>query len=65
MCHEFVVTGTHLGDLPNLPATGRSVSVRGAAIEEVREGKISRHSDYYDMAAFLRQLGQLPSPPKP
>ena len=61
---EWVMSGTHKGDIPGLPATGKSFSVRGASIIEVHEGKIKRQSDYYDMASLLRQLGVMPvSPP--
>lgn len=59
---EWIMSGTHRGDLhihglPILPATGRSFSVRGVSVIEMRKGKIKRHSDYYDNASVLRQLG--------
>jgi steroid delta-isomerase-like uncharacterized protein len=60
-CWEWVMTGTHSGDLPNLPATGRTISVRGATVAEIRGDKISRVSDYYDRATVLRQLGVIPT----
>jgi steroid delta-isomerase-like uncharacterized protein len=62
-CREWVMTGTHSGDLPKLPATGRTIKVRGAGISEVKGDKISRHTDYYDMVTLLRQLGVLPPAP--
>jgi steroid delta-isomerase-like uncharacterized protein len=58
---EWIMTGTHTGDLPDLPATGKQVSVRGSSILELRDGKISRCSDYWDMATFLRQIGLMPT----
>jgi steroid delta-isomerase-like uncharacterized protein len=54
---EWVMTGTHTGNLPVLPTTGKTFSVRGATIAETEKGKIKRNSDYWDMATFLRQLG--------
>ena len=54
---EWVMTGTHTGDLPGLPATGKKFSVRGATVTEVIGGKIVRNADYWDLATFLRQLG--------
>jgi steroid delta-isomerase-like uncharacterized protein len=53
---EWTMSGTQKGDMPNLPATGKSFSIRGATILEIEHGKIRRCSDYWDMAAFLKQL---------
>jgi len=41
-------------------ATGKSFSVRGVTLFEVRKGKISLCREYYDAAAIMRQTGQLP-----
>ena len=58
---EWVMSGTHKGDLPGLPATGKSFSgIRGATIIELQGGKIRRNSDYWDSATFMRQVGLLP-----
>jgi steroid delta-isomerase-like uncharacterized protein len=54
---EWVMTGTQTGALPDLPATGKNFSVRGASIAQLKDGKILRNADYWDMAAFLGQLG--------
>lgn len=56
---EWTMTGTHHGDLGDLPATGRSFDVRGATVFQYRDGKISRCTDYWDMADLLRQLGAM------
>jgi predicted ester cyclase len=53
--------GTHRGDLPGMPATGKQVDVRGASILEFAGDRIRRCSDYWDMATFLKQLGLMPS----
>ena len=59
---EWVMSGTHKGDFPGMPATGkRFSSVRGATIIEVQAGKFRRNSDYWDAATFMRQVGLLPS----
>jgi steroid delta-isomerase-like uncharacterized protein len=43
---EWVMSGTHTGDFPGMPATGkRFSSVRGASILELQAGKIRRESD--------------------
>jgi steroid delta-isomerase-like uncharacterized protein len=54
---EWIMRGTHLGDRPGLPATGKSVEVRGASIFEFADGKIRRCSEYWDMSTLLKQLG--------
>ncbi len=61
-CVEGIMTGTHSdnGFPPDLPATRRVVSSRIVTIEEFREDEVIRHADYYDLYAFLRQLGVLP-----
>jgi steroid delta-isomerase-like uncharacterized protein len=59
-CEEFIFTGKHMGDFMGIPATGKSLSVRGVSIREVRDGKTSKISHYYDLATFMQQLGILP-----
>jgi steroid delta-isomerase-like uncharacterized protein len=44
-------------DLPGLPATNKSFEVRGATVVEFTEGKISRNSDYWDLATYTKQVG--------
>lgn len=60
---EWVLTGTHAGDLPGLPATGKSFSIRGVSINQMRNGKVSRQSDYWNMMSFLQQVGLMPGAP--
>jgi hypothetical protein len=55
---------TDQGDLPGMPATGKPFSVRGATALQLDDGRISRNSDYWDMATLLTQLGLMPSPPQ-
>jgi steroid delta-isomerase-like uncharacterized protein len=57
---EWVMRGTHTGNLPGMPATGKRVEVRGASVLEFAGDKIQRCSDYWDMATFLKQLGLMP-----
>jgi steroid delta-isomerase-like uncharacterized protein len=58
---EWVMRGTHKGDLPGMPATRRRIEVRGASIFEFAGERIRRCSDYWDMVTFLKQLGLMPS----
>jgi steroid delta-isomerase-like uncharacterized protein len=60
MVVEWTMTGTHTGDWPGLPATGRSIEVRGISVIRLEEGRIVGNRDYYDMFLFLSQLGVVP-----
>jgi steroid delta-isomerase-like uncharacterized protein len=57
---EWIMRGTHTGDMPGMPKTGKRVEIRGASILEFAGDKIKRCADYWDMAAFLKQLGLMP-----
>jgi steroid delta-isomerase-like uncharacterized protein len=54
---EWRMTGTHTGDLPNMPATGRKFDLRGASVFELEGGKGKGCRDYWDMATLLKQIG--------
>ena len=54
---EWVWRGKQTKDLPGLPATNRPFEVRGASIVEFRDAKISRCSDYWDLATYMKQVG--------
>jgi steroid delta-isomerase-like uncharacterized protein len=58
---EWTMSGTHRGDLPGLPATGKPFTLRGSSILELAADRIGRCTDYWDMVAFLRQIGAMPS----
>ena len=55
---EWIATGIHTGDLPSLPATGRSYTLRGVTVVVREDGKIVRESLYYDVDDLYRQLSQ-------
>jgi steroid delta-isomerase-like uncharacterized protein len=57
---EFVFRGRHTGPLMGIAPTGRSVEVPMVAVYELGDGTIDRARLYYDMATFMRQLGQMP-----
>lgn len=60
---EWVMRGTHKGDVPGAPATGKAVEISGASVFEFERDRIRSCSDYWDMARFLRDLGLLPPRP--
>ena len=51
-------TGTHLGQVLDLPPTGRSVRVSEIVIFRVADGKIVEAWEEYDEIGMRRQLGQ-------
>lgn len=57
---EWLMTGTHKGDMPGLPATNKRMSIRGATVFELQGDKIQRNADYWDMTTLLKQLGFMP-----
>lgn len=54
---EWVATGTHNGDLPGMPATGRPFTLRGVTVTVREQGKIVREAIYYDLHDLKRQIG--------
>jgi steroid delta-isomerase-like uncharacterized protein len=62
VCTEWRFTGTQTGDLPGIPATGKSVDIPGVTVDEIRNGRIHRHRDYWSLATYLQQVGLMPSP---
>ena len=56
-CVEWTSSGTHKGDMPGLPATGKRFSFREVIVTELREGQISRFSLYTDMMTIMQQVG--------
>jgi hypothetical protein len=59
---EGYLIGTNTGPLSmpsgeTLPATGRSVRLRGCDVATVENGRIIEHRIYFDQAEFLEQLG--------
>jgi ketosteroid isomerase-like protein len=53
---EWDGSGTDVG----VYNTGKRFSVRGVSVIEVRDGKISRSVDYYDLATTVRQEELIP-----
>lgn len=58
---HWTATGTHLGELMGIPATGKSVRVSGIAIDRCTDGKVVEHWDVFDQMGMLQQLGVVPA----
>ncbi len=54
---RWIVTGTHDGDLPDLPRTGRSISLTGITIARVIDGKVAESWNNWDVLGMMQQLG--------
>lgn len=55
------MTGTHLGDLPGIPATGKRVSLESIDMGTARDGRAYEHWAAMDRLALLEQLGVIPA----
>lgn len=55
---EFIVYGTYLSTDEGLPAaTGQTYVLPAGAFFTIRDGRIARVTMYYNLAAWLRQVG--------
>ena len=53
---EWVFSGTDTG---GFGGTGKRFSVRGVTVMDVRGTKLSRETDYWDLATVLKEIGLL------
>jgi steroid delta-isomerase-like uncharacterized protein len=60
---RFTMYGTHRGDFMGIPATGRSIAVKGVVIDRVVDGKWKDSRLLMDNLSLLQQLGALPPAP--
>jgi steroid delta-isomerase-like uncharacterized protein len=60
---RFVWTGTHRGVFLGIPATGRSVEVKGVVIDRLEDGKMADSRILMDTMGLMGQLGVIPAPP--
>jgi steroid delta-isomerase-like uncharacterized protein len=58
----WTTRGTHIGEFMGLPPTGKSYTIQGVDIHELRDGRMAGHWDVVDMYGFLVQVGALPAP---
>jgi len=57
---RFTWTGTHRGTFLGVPATGRSVKVKGVVIDQLAGGKMSYSRILMDGLGVMQQLGVVP-----
>lgn len=58
----WYLQGTHKGDIPGLPATGKQVKVPGLTIYYFSNGKITGHWQVIDRLGFMQQVGTKANP---
>ncbi|TWU66792.1 SnoaL-like polyketide cyclase [Crateriforma conspicua] len=54
---SWLMSGTHRGDLPGFPATGKRFEVRAASIIQMSGPTIHRIVDYWNPVEFQRSVG--------
>ena len=52
--------GVHSGDLAGVPATGRSIELRGINMFRVRDGQVVEQWAELDIFGLLQQIGAIP-----
>lgn len=57
--------GTHDGEMMGIPATGKTVTMTGIAIDRFSNGKFAESWLELDTAGMLQQVGAIPSPDGP
>ncbi len=58
---NWVFQGTHTGEFMGVPATGKTIQVRGMEIWRVANGKIVERWGVIDSGAVMVQLGMVPA----
>jgi len=59
---EMAYSGTHKGELMGIAPTGKRVQGPICNVIEVRDGKIYREREYFDMMHMMVQLGVVQAP---
>ena len=59
---EWIMRGTHDGSNGMLPATGKPYEIHGVSVGELRDGTITRNTDYWNMGEILMQVGLMQPP---
>ena len=59
---RWTADGTHKGELQGIPATGKSSTVTGIAVDRIVNGKIAESWGIFDQFGMMQQLGVIPMP---
>ena len=55
-------SGTHVGEINGIPATGRAVRVDAISVHRMAGGRIAETWEVWDTLGFLQQIGVVPAP---
>jgi steroid delta-isomerase-like uncharacterized protein len=55
----WIMTGTNLGNMGTIPATGKAIKTFGATIYHFKNGKVCGHTQVFDRTTVMKQLGFL------
>ncbi|HUN36144.1 MAG TPA: ester cyclase [Trebonia sp.] len=58
---RFIYSGTHVGDLLGIPASGKPAEMRSIDIWRVRDGMFAEHWDELNLMQMFQQIGVLPT----
>jgi steroid delta-isomerase-like uncharacterized protein len=61
---RYTMTGTNMGPLGDIPATGKKMHVTGMAITRVADGKIIEDQTFWNVLGLYQQLGFTLVPPQ-
>lgn len=59
---RWTAHGTHQGELAGIPATGKSSTVTGVAVDRIVNGKITESWGIFDEFGMMQELGIIPKP---
>ena len=62
MVTRSTLHGTHRGDLPGIPSTGRKVIITATITDRIKDGKIAEEWEDWDGLGMMQQLGVIPPP---
>ena len=48
--------GTHTGDFFGMPASGNKLNLSGTTLVTIKDGKIAKEHDFFDMMSMVGQL---------
>jgi steroid delta-isomerase-like uncharacterized protein len=58
---EATIVGRHIGEFAGVPATGKDVRIPLCVVYDFRDGQIARGRVYFEIPAFLAQVGAAPA----
>jgi steroid delta-isomerase-like uncharacterized protein len=54
---SWIMTGTNLGNIGPMPPTGKAINTTGITIYHFKNGKVNGHTQVFDRATVMKQLG--------